>query len=86
MISPEDRANFIALIEAHEKLTALIKTTSVQYFRDALTSGPTARAELVGDALDDLHHPLEANIKRLRTFLDHAEDYRKSSQASQASC
>lgn len=88
MIDSDDRANFIALLKAHEELTDLIKTTSETYFREALELGASnlARTELIGDALDDLHLPLEANIKRLRTFLDHAEDSRKGCTAPEAVC
>lgn len=84
MITEDDRANFIALIEAHQELESLIKATSTRYFREALHTGRTDRSELIGDALDDLHLPLESNIKRLRTFLEHAEDHRKGSHSTEA--
>lgn len=79
MITDDDRTNFIALLKSHEELVALVHSTSTEYFRSALESGPTPRAELIGNALDDLQLPLEANIKRIRSFLD-AENSRTSSR------
>jgi hypothetical protein len=79
-MSPEDRANFIALVEAHEELVAKIKTVSRHYFVEAvlLDRENPERTKTIGDALDDLHLPVENNIKRLRTFLAHVENHHQS--------
>lgn len=75
-----DSANFIALIEAHEKLLASIRNMSRLYFVEAVTlnGDQPERVHQIGTALDDLHVPVENNIRRLRNFLD-AQNTRQSS-------